>query len=575
MNSKSLSALRSIQKQLSEDYLQFFEGLRAAYPPNSDIYRRTDSVISRIKRALRLFGRMMGAGGTSATQAELNELTKEVDAINKEKDALAKIARKDNELADKISAVESKTGISESDLSVSSSALEGAVEDRTSELKRQAKEAKRGSLLDQYQRALAGFYVMHGTFSPVLGPYAGAVTGILQSPIVARTLWEGVKAPFSYVRGMFGGNDISSLGGGEDFGISPITSSAAASGYSGGFSISRGLFDFFNKPAFDAKWTKELLRAVTDKAKSDDSVKVGELTGGLGGLVSRAGGGFLTTATSKAWPFLKAAGLLLGKVGAWSAVALASKKFFDEAGKALGRADEIQKAKKEQDDINARLSQENQSLLNKAVSKLGTVEEPWARRTLGMLAGISDERDLKKYSNEQIASRARTGVNIQQKIELSRQQMNEAGGLSKYLFDTFDFWQSAGTPNTPYDRMKMRGSVLLGVDIFKAVVDDFDEHLRKQRDAALAPFKSLADGIILSQRKASDVDIKPDLDISIEEAARQVVGEVVDKLDNIEKAIKSNRAPSQSSGWQGPSGGITRELEQLNKGYIGTREGIN
>ena len=103
MNSKSLSALRSIQKQLSEDYLQFFEGLRAAYPPNSDIYRRTDSVISRIKRALRLFGRMMWAGGTSATQVELNELTKEVDAINKEKDALAKVARKDNDLADKIS----------------------------------------------------------------------------------------------------------------------------------------------------------------------------------------------------------------------------------------------------------------------------------------------------------------------------------------------------------------------------------------------------------------------------------------------------------------------------------------
>ena len=159
MNSKSLSALRSIQKQLSEDYLQFFEGLRAAYPPNSDIYRRTDSVISRIKRSLRLFGRMMGAGGTSATQVELNELTKEVEAINKEKDALAKIARKDNELAGKISAVESRTGISEVDLSVSSSALEGAVEDRVSEIKRQAKEAKRGSLLDQYQRAAGALSV--------------------------------------------------------------------------------------------------------------------------------------------------------------------------------------------------------------------------------------------------------------------------------------------------------------------------------------------------------------------------------------------------------------------------------
>lgn len=45
--------------------------------------------------------------------------------------------------------------------------------------------------------------------------------------------------------------------------------------------------------------------------------------------------------------------------------------------------------------------------------------------------------------------------------------------------------------------------------------------------------------------------------------------------DLVEAFRNAQTIQTKPAGWQGPAGGITRELEQLNKGYIGVREGIN
>lgn len=554
MNSKSLSALRSIQKQLSEDYLQFFEGLRAAYPPNSDIYRRTDSVISRIKRSLRLFGRMMGAGGTSATQAELNELTKEVDAINKEKDALAKIARKDNELAGKISAVESKTGISEVDLSVSSSALEGAVEDRTSELKRQAKQAKRGSLLDQYQRALAGFYVMRGAFAPIFGPYAGAVTGVLQSPIVARTLWEGIKAPFSYASGLFGrGGDISSLGGGDDFGLSPTASSTASSRYPGGFSISKGLFDFFNKPAFDAKWTKELLEA----AKKGGGVAEG---GGEEGL----------------WDKLK--GSIFGDAGLLAGFGALSKILFGPIGlvagfgalayllyKAQSQQAEDFKTRQQEADVKAGLGEQQQKLsplintaLGASSGRLQAIAQKttgfqtedeliqWGREAARIQLGLSRE-EASKLDNEQLRTRARSLANKEEASRLYGPRATMPGSVTNGYLHGISETISSGISSL---------NNTVGKFIFGSEFKDWESFFKPSERGT-------------SDQKKVDTDIQKNKSLEeMKDAIQKAAEEVVGSLKRIEEKGNQNVGPV---GWQGPAGGITRELEQLNRGLYGVK----
>lgn len=322
MNSVSASAVRGMQERLSSDYLLFFSLLRDSYEHGSPMRRHAENAIQRVQQSLRLTGRLLGAGGTEITPVEVENLESELRSLNQIRDHLSEQMAKDRQLAAQLYAIERQTGVSTGTLQMSADTVRRAVDSK--------KEQQERSRLGAAKFAAVASTIGHTTIrtmAPFLGPYAGPVGAAAAA--VSPILGWGVRGGFQIggaikrkIGGMFGEREDESdypsraggVSGASVMSLSQLRQPSLGFGHIA-IDISRGLYDFFDKKAFDARWTKQLLKSTKGEPEK------------------RSGRDFLQGRT----------GLLLGTLGVGGLVALFREHFpdtYEKAKESIGSAAE-------------------------------------------------------------------------------------------------------------------------------------------------------------------------------------------------------------------------------------------
>ena len=322
MNSVSASAVRGMQERLSSDYLLFFSLLRDSYEHGSPMHRHAENAIQRVQQSLRLTGRLLGAGGTEITPVEVENLESELRSLNQIRDHLSEQMAKDRQLAAQLYAIERQTGVSTGTLQMSADTARRAVDSKKEQQERSRLVAVKFTAV-----ASAIGHTTIRTMAPFLGPYAGPVgaAAAAVSPILGWGVRRGFQIGGAIKRkigGMFGEREDESdypsraggVSGASVMSLSQLRQPSLGFGHIA-IDISRGLYDFFDKKAFDARWTKQLLKSTKGEPEK------------------RSGRDFLQGRT----------GLLLGTLGVGGLVALFREHFpdtYEKAKESIGSAAE-------------------------------------------------------------------------------------------------------------------------------------------------------------------------------------------------------------------------------------------
>ena len=322
MNSVSASAVRGMQERLSSDYLLFFSLLRDSYEHGSPMHRHAENAIQRVQQSLRLIGRLLGAGGTEITPVEVENLESELRSLNQIRDHLSEQIAKDRQLAAQLYAIERQTGVSTGTLQMSADTARRAVDSK----KEQQERSRLGAVKFTAVASAIGHTTIR-TMAPFLGPYAGPVgaAAAAVSPILGWGVRRGFQIGGAIKRkigGMFGEREDESdypsraggVSGASVMSLSQLRQPSLGFGHIA-IDISRGLYDFFDKKAFDARWTKQLLKSTKGEPEK------------------RSGRDFLQGRT----------GLLLGTLGVGGLVALFREHFpdtYEKAKESIGSAAE-------------------------------------------------------------------------------------------------------------------------------------------------------------------------------------------------------------------------------------------
>jgi len=322
MNSVSASAVRGMQERLSSDYLLFFSLLRDSYEHGSPMRRHAENAIQRVQQSLRLTGRLLGAGGTEITPVEVENLESELRSLNQIRDHLSEQMAKDRQLAAQLYAIERQTGVSTGTLQMSADTARRAVDSK----KEQQERSRLGAVKFTAVASAIGHTTIR-TMAPFLGPYAGPVgaAAAAVSPILGWGVRRGFQIGGAIKRkigGMFGEREDESdypsraggVSGASVMSLSQLRQPSLGFGHIA-IDISRGLYDFFDKKAFDARWTKQLLKSTKGEPEK------------------RSGRDFLQGRT----------GLLLGTLGVGGLVALFREHFpdtYEKAKESIGSAAE-------------------------------------------------------------------------------------------------------------------------------------------------------------------------------------------------------------------------------------------
>lgn len=277
MNSVSASAVRGMQERLSSDYLLFFSLLRDSYEHGSPMHRHAENAIQRVQQSLRLTGRLLGAGGTEITPVEVENLESELRSLNQIRDHLSEQMAKDRQLAAQLYAIERQTGVSTGTLQMSADTARRAVDSK----KEQQERSRLGAVKFTAVASAIGHTTIR-TMAPFLGPYAGPVGAAAAA--VSPILGWGVRGGFQIggaikrkIGGMFGEREDESdypsraggVSGASVMSLSQLRQPSLGFGHIA-IDISRGLYDFFDKKAFDARWTKQLLKSTKGDPDRED-----------------------------------------------------------------------------------------------------------------------------------------------------------------------------------------------------------------------------------------------------------------------------------------------------------------
>ncbi len=300
MNISSISTLKDIQYVLSTEYLMFFSALKESYAEGSPIHSDADRALFKIRDALRAVGRALGAGGTAVTKQEVSRLKNDIEQLNQIRERLSDRATKDKEVSEHLFGITQQTGVSPSDLQLSAKVAEQAIRSRYKEIKGQ----QRSSVFPSRAIKWGTIGTVGLTLaSPILGPYGGPVA--VGVPILGKTaymmgrgLFRGVRSGISMVRSL--GDRLSfsheDIGVGDKWfpsvgGVGIEAGSPSISGTHGmQILFGRALYDFFDKKAYEARWTRDLLRTIKrGVGVSPEMKETGIGTGGIEGTEGTRG----------------------------------------------------------------------------------------------------------------------------------------------------------------------------------------------------------------------------------------------------------------------------------------------
>lgn len=328
IDSFSSDSLQAIRKKLSRDYLGFFQGLRKIYK----IGEIEHEVVAAIKLTVVTINLIDTISRTKGVEKQdVEDVVANIEVLNNQRDYFVRTSKDISPLRDRISKVQEETGISPESLNVTNEIVRGGVAGMR-------KQTREGVLpfLSRTAPELVGAVkgVAGGAAAAVLGPFApmaiGAAKGIAG---ISRGLAEKVRArrelsfqrrlepvatglsPWELEQGVMArrrGPKVTEFGGfaqrkpSKEELVAPLTY-------------------FFDRKADKAKWTKDVLKRLSDKK--------GETKEGLfGGMLSSLTAP-LTKMSSMLGTWLPKLGIIAG-LGAGAVIA--GKKVTEAVGAAKG-----------------------------------------------------------------------------------------------------------------------------------------------------------------------------------------------------------------------------------------------
>lgn len=351
----SLQSLQAMRTKFERDYLPFYDALSSTYKtgPNK---KAADQAARKVERVTVLLDEMIRGG--SVTAQDTSALYTLVDDLEESRQYFIEQAATTHALQARIEKITEETGISLEDLGVTPELARKAV--------RRDVQAGRSSVLQtirgQFPRTRgAASNVLGGVGAAVAGPFTpflrmgvGAGRDILGAvSAVGRMLREARQAQFAaQLRPVAAGasvEDLEQMAAAREQGPSVSAFRGVRSRTVSVEDQTRPLQHFFEKGAYRAKWTKELLEGMREVAKGR-----GGASAGFAGLSEKFQDLSLAIA-----PFIGKAGLYAGlAVG----VGLSIKKF-GELDVAIGDFLSAQKKRQRAADELARVTEDKLNVI--------------------------------------------------------------------------------------------------------------------------------------------------------------------------------------------------------------------
>jgi len=299
-----MKTFRALKRKLERDYKGFFGSLNKLYE-RGEFKNVAKESLSLTNRVVNLIDSMIESGAINKKEVDI--IVQHVGMLNERRDILVQKSGEVKALKGKLSTIESSTGIRPEDLNITGKIVRSGA-------RREAKKGREGVLpfLKRTMPKTSGLAgeVFGGVATAGFGPFTplAKMVGGAGSDIFG--LGKGIFQKFGERNERkLGGNlrsvasqlsegEVGGIGGARGIGTGLLHSVETK----GRKVNSDALFDFYNKGAYRAKWTKELLK----KTKAGDKEKGGILDilksalGGVGKVLGSGGlvaGGAVVTGT--------------------------------------------------------------------------------------------------------------------------------------------------------------------------------------------------------------------------------------------------------------------------------------
>lgn len=300
-----MKTFRALKRKLERDYKGFFGSLNKLYE-RGEFKNVAKESLSLTNRVVNLIDSMIESGVINKKEVDI--IVQHVGMLNERRDILVQKSGEVKALKGKLSTIESSTGIRPEDLNITGKIVRSGA-------RREAKKGREGVLpfLKRTMPKTSGLAgeVFGGVATAGFGPFTplAKMVGGAGSDIFG--LGKGIFQKFGERNERkLGGNlrsVASQLSEGEVGGIGGARGIGTGLSHSvetkGRKVNSDALFDFYNKGAYRAKWTKELLKRTKEGEK-------GKL--GISGLADK----FISLGSSLL-PLIGSAGVIAGTVGAF------------------------------------------------------------------------------------------------------------------------------------------------------------------------------------------------------------------------------------------------------------------
>jgi hypothetical protein len=311
-----MNTFRVLKKKLERDYVSFFSALNKLYE-RGEFKELSKNSVQLTNRTVSIIDSIIDSGVIN--KADIDIIVQHVSMLNDSRDLLVQKAEDIKALREKLGNIEETTGVRPEDLNISEKIVRSGA-------RREAKKGREGALpflkrTMPKTHGLAG-ELLSGAGAALLGPLAplAKVAGGLGGELFG--LGKGLLNKVGERKERKLASRLAPMSSQLDAGTLGGIGSARESGFGfgGAAKIERkkesvnALYEFYNKDAYKAKWTKELLTRTKATGK-----------GGLGGLSSK----FLALG-SALLPLLGTAGAIAGTVGAFI---FAKDKISELAGK--------------------------------------------------------------------------------------------------------------------------------------------------------------------------------------------------------------------------------------------------
>lgn len=343
--------LEAIGRKLSRDYLEFFRSVTSIYK-EGPLAKSANEALEKTKKTIILLSEVIRKGIT--TREDAKDLVGSIGEINGAKDTFLEEVQKSEAFRSQVQAISETVGVSPEDLSITKEVVQKGIKQV-----RRGREGVPGFLKRTMPGAVgAAREVAGGVGAAVLGPFGPMAMGTLRE---AYGLGRGIAGKLQERREA----KLAARLRPAVAGYPPEVFERVAARRAGGVPVSgiRGygrrrskeemtapFMDFFNRKAYQARWTKELLKYMKDLSKGMrgrdmfDGFGIGGLLENFKGL-----GAAIVPLIGSGGSLLLLAGAVAGAVVALNKIKDAAKVFTKmekERGKAREAAAHLMESEK-------------------------------------------------------------------------------------------------------------------------------------------------------------------------------------------------------------------------------------